>query len=178
MAGRSRALFVPRNATKRHDLAFFASHLRGRVHLFFLNTTRSPAYINETKAPTAFCRKSAHVPEIPRSKTPTGGVHHHHIMTKIRNITSIIYLAESPRHPYIIYGSPSSPRCSMRPRLRAARTQTQRTHPARAPWCDQPSRPRKVCSAAVCAEVSGVVETNACWHKVGRCALLPPHSGA
>ena len=33
MAGRSRALFASRNVIKRHDLAFFASHLRDRVHL-------------------------------------------------------------------------------------------------------------------------------------------------
>ena len=33
MAGRSRALFASRNGTKRHDLAIFASHFRGRMHL-------------------------------------------------------------------------------------------------------------------------------------------------
>ena len=53
--GRSRALFASRNATKRHDLASFASRFRGRVHLKTKSATRSPAYINETKTPAAFC---------------------------------------------------------------------------------------------------------------------------
>ena len=71
MAGRSRALFASRNATKRHDLAFFASHFRDRVHLLKKSTTRSPAYINETKTPTIFL---SHKCPCPRGKIPCPGV--------------------------------------------------------------------------------------------------------
>ena len=58
---------LSRNATKRHDLAIFASHFRDRVHLFKKRATWSTAYINETKTPTGFL---SHKCPCPRGKIP------------------------------------------------------------------------------------------------------------
>ena len=65
---------LSRNATKRHDLAIFASHFRGRVYILKNNkksATWSPAYINETKTPTNFL---PHECPWSRDKKPRPGV--------------------------------------------------------------------------------------------------------
>ena len=60
------------NGTERYDLAFFASHFRGRVRLLKKSTTWSPAYINETETPASFLSNKFPFPR--DKKTSTGGV--------------------------------------------------------------------------------------------------------
>ena len=71
---------MSRNATKRHgDLAIFASHFRDRVDLS-KNKKKLPLVVRlkSTRRWRPRCARdffATQVPVVPRSKTPTGGVH-------------------------------------------------------------------------------------------------------
>ena len=101
MAGRSRALFASRNGTKRHDLAFFASHFRDRVHLKKKYHLESGLYQRD-EDPHDFSVKQ--VPMSPRENSLSGGVQYRYKTTHKENplpenpdATSLPLLSEAPR---------------------------------------------------------------------------------